>query len=166
MKKDDFFTMNIHERVELVNKLLKKDNNNLRAVAKILGINYSTFTKAMLEGDYVYVKRHNQYYPFFREPGSMPRNSTQEKCMEIDFIKENFATLKKVIDKENKNHPQLIIDKRLFESSKSVTKNFRISPDLYDEFTKVCERHYPYLRIQNIIAQLLLNFIDDHSTKA
>lgn len=165
MKKVDFSTMNIHERVELVNELLRKDNNNLRDVAKILNLNYSSFTKAMLEGDYVYVRRYNQYYPFIKEPNSMTQNNVNGTCKELDFIKENFTTIKQIVDKEKKNIPQFTIDKRLFESSNSVTKNFRISPDLYDNFTKVCNEHYAYLKIQDIIAQLLLNFIDDHSTK-
>ena len=45
MNKDNFTTLGSKQRVHLVNDLLQKEGNDLKNVAKTLGIKYSTYTK-------------------------------------------------------------------------------------------------------------------------
>ncbi|TWN41158.1 hypothetical protein CHCC14525_2479 [Bacillus licheniformis] len=40
-----------------------------------------------------------------------------------------------------------------------------MADDLYKQFVNTCEEQFPHLKIQDIIAQLLLNFIDQYSNK-
>lgn len=164
MNQMNFNMIQVDKRVKLVNELLKKEGFKLEDVAKKIGINYSTFTKLMQDDDYVYIKRENQYYKFIREP-SQNRSHIKHTDDELEYLKEHFETLKKVIEKYDSNI-EFTIDMRLFKStSKISTKNFRISEELYKEFTNVCESTLPHLKIQDIIAQLILSFLDSHSIR-
>lgn len=164
MNKDKFHTANSKDRVAIVNGLLKKEGFDLQKVADALEMNYSTFTKLMQEDDYVYIKRENQYYKFVRDENQIPTISTKTDS-EIDYIMKNFSLLKSLIERYKQNG-DFIIDKRIFRStSKISSKNFRMSDDLYQNFIATCENEFPHLKIQDIIAQLLLDFTDKYSNK-
>lgn len=164
MNKDKFHTANSKDRVAIVNALLKKEGFDLQKVADALEMNYSTFTKLMQEDDYVYIKRENQYYKFVRDENQIPTISTKTDS-EIDYIMKNFSLLKSLIERYKQNG-DFIIDKRIFRStSKISSKNFRMSDDLYQNFIATCENEFPHLKIQDIIAQLLLDFTDKYSNK-
>ncbi|KGR79848.1 hypothetical protein [Ureibacillus manganicus] len=164
MNKDKFLTTNSKNRVAIVNELLKREGFDLQRVADALEINYSTFTKLMQEDDYVYIKRENQYYKFVRDEGQISTISNQSNS-EMDYIKKNFPLLKSIIERY-KHNDDFIIDKRIFRStSKISSKNFRMPDDLYQNFVATCENEFPHLKIQDIIAQLLLDFTDKYSNK-
>lgn len=164
MNKDKFHTANSKDRVALVNDLLKKDGFDLQKVADALEMNYSTFTKLMQEDDYVYIKRENQYYKFVRDVNQIPTLSTKTDS-EMDYIKKNFSLLKSLMER-CKHNSDFIIDKRIFRStSKISSKNFRMPDDLYQNFVATCENEFPHLKIQDIIAQLLLDFADKYSNQ-
>lgn len=164
MNKDKFHTTNSKNRVAIVNELLKREGFDLQKVADALEMNYSTFTKLMQEDDYVYIKRENQYYKFVRDEGQISTISNQSDY-EMDYIKTNFLLLKSIIERY-KHNDDFIIDKRIFRStSKISSKNFRMPDDLYQNFVATCENEYPHLKIQDIIAQLLLDFTDKYSNK-
>ncbi|MBA1160326.1 hypothetical protein H0A35_04760 [Bacillus licheniformis] len=166
MNKDKFYTISSKERVKIVNELLKKDDADLQKVADIIGINYSTFTKLMQEDDYVFIKRDNQYFKFVRDENQIIEHPNDDHTIpELNFIRENFMNIKNLIDR-HKNNDDFILDKRIFRSSSKIaTKNFRMADDLYKQFVNTCEEQFPHLKIQDIIAQLLLNFIDQYSNK-
>lgn len=65
MNKDKFSTMDVDKRAEEINKMLV--NSDLKVVAERLGIAYSSFTKLMQDGDFVYIARENQYFKFIRD---------------------------------------------------------------------------------------------------
>ncbi|KYD07956.1 hypothetical protein [Heyndrickxia sporothermodurans] len=164
MNKDKFHTANSKDRVAIVNELLKREGFDLQKVADALEMNYSTFTKLMQEDDYVYIKRENQYYKFVRDENKIPTISTQTDS-EMDYIMKNFPLLKSLIERY-KHNCDFIIDKRIFRStSKISSKNFRMSDDLYQNFIATCENEFPHLKIQDIIAQLLLDFTDKYFNK-
>lgn len=164
MNKGKFHTANSKERVAIVNELLKSEDLNLQEVADTLEMNYSTFTKLMQEDDYVYIKRENQYYKFVRDESQISITSDQAD-FETDYIKANFPLLKSIIERY-KHNDDFIIDKRIFRStSKISSKNFRMPDDLYQNFVATCENEFPHLKIQDIIAQLLLDFTDKYSNK-
>lgn len=161
MNKDSFTTMSSKERVAIVNDLLSKEGFDLQKVADTLKMNYSTFTKLMQEDDYVFIKRDNQYYKFIRDENQII-SVTAPKDPELDYIKQNFLALKSLIE-QSKNNNDFILDKRIFQSPKFATKNFRMSDELYKQFVKTCEEHFPQYKLQDIIAQLLFNFNEKYS---
>ncbi|HLR79162.1 MAG TPA: hypothetical protein VK119_01015 [Bacillota bacterium] len=162
MNIDKFTSLTAKQRVNIVNNLLKREGFRLQEVAKEIGMKYSSFTKLMQEDDYVYIKRDNQYYKFIRDEKKM-LNNVETDNDEIAYIKENFSTLKELIELR-KDNSDLLLDKRIYHSSsKHVTKNFRISDEIYKQFTRICNEQYPHLKIQDIVSQLLLDFIDKHT---
>ncbi|MDR6244940.1 hypothetical protein [Paenibacillus hunanensis] len=89
MNKESFFTMQYDKRAEEVNKLLQ--SLSLEDVAKKIGVNYSTFTKEMQTGDYVFIKRDNCYYKFLRDPFIGPEKKQNElNSEELNFLKDNI----------------------------------------------------------------------------
>ncbi|MBQ7232431.1 MAG: hypothetical protein IJX07_04295, partial [Bacillales bacterium] len=83
---------------------------DLQQVAAHIGMNYSSFTKAMQEGDYVYIKRENLYYKFVRDENFIIHNHTVEDEVTL-CLKENFELLKAIVTKYNAND-DFSIDKR------------------------------------------------------
>lgn len=159
MNKENFLTLSSKQRVEYVNDLLK-NNHDLQQVADKIGINYSTFTKVMQEDDFVYIKRENQYYKFIRNPNAISAIDNTADDL-TSFLDENIDILKQIIEKYKAND-DFTIDKKIF-ASKLSTKTFRMSEDIYQEFVRTCEAEFKHLRIQDIIAQLLLNFSNNYS---
>lgn len=160
MNKDKFLTLDCQKRVEFVNDLLKNKGFDLQQIAEHIGINYSTFTKLMTEGDFVYIKRDGQYFRFIRDGYTISSidNSADDLTA---FLNENMDALKQIIEKHKAND-DFTIDKKIFDS-KLTTKTFRMPEDLYQQFVLTCEKEFPHLKIQDIIAQLLLNFTDTYS---
>lgn len=158
MDKQKFLTLDCKQRVEVVNDLLK-NNHDLQQVADKIGINYSTFTKVMQEDDFVYIKRENQYYKFIRNPDAISAIGNNADDLTA-FLAENIDTLKQIIEKHIAND-DFTIDKKIF-ASKLSTKTFRMPEELYQQFVLTCEKEFPHLKIQDIIAQLLLDFIDKY----
>lgn len=159
MNKDKFLALSSKQRVEVVNDLLKNKGYDLQQVADFISVNYSTFTKIMQEDDFVYIKRENQYYKFIRNPNAISAidNSADELTA---FLNENMDILKKIVEKHKAND-DFTIDKKIF-ASKLSTKTFRMPEELYQQFVLTCEKEFPQLKIQDIIAQLLLDFSDKY----
>lgn len=159
MNKNNFLNLDSRQRVSLVNDLLKNKVFDLQQVADHIGINYSTFTKIMQEDDFVYIKRENQYYKFIRNENAISTidNSADDLT---SFLNENKDILKQIIEKHKANN-DFTIDKKIF-ASKLSTKTFRMPEELYQQFVLTCEREFPHLKIQDIIAQLLLDFSDKY----
>ncbi|WP_291754700.1 hypothetical protein [Lysinibacillus sp. UBA5990] len=159
MNKDKFLKLNNKDRVTFVNDLLKNKAFDLQQVADHIGINYSTFTKVMQEDDFVYIKRENQYYKFVRDENAISSAENFENELTA-FLNENLDTLKSMIDKHKRND-DFTIDKKIF-ASKLSTKTFRMPEELYQQFVRTCEKEFPHLKIQDIIAQLLSDFTDKY----
>lgn len=159
MNKDKFLNLDSRQRVAFVNDLLKNKSFDLQQVADNIGINYSTFTKIMQEDDFVYIKRENQYFKFYRDERAISfiDNSADDLT---EFLNENIDVLKQIIEKHKAND-DFTIDKKIF-ASKLSTKTFRMPEELYQQFVLTCEKEFPHLKIQDIIAQLLLDFTDKY----
>lgn len=158
MNKEKFLALDCKQRVEFVNDLLK-NNYDLQQVADKIGINYSTFTKVMQEDDFVYIKRLNQYYKFVRDENAI--SATHNSADDLTaYLNENIDVLKQIIEKHKASN-DFTIDKKIF-ASKLSTKTFRMPEELYQQFVLTCEREFPHLKIQDIIAQLLLDFSEKY----
>jgi len=162
MNKDSFFTMDVDKRAEEINKMLV--NSDLKGVAESLGIAYSSFTKEMQKNDFVFIARENQYFKFIRDKELLGTAKPSDKATtdfqeELTFIKENMETLKRLISTLDKS-PTLVLDKEIYNSkAKYVNKNLKLNEAIYGEFSKLCENQFPYLKIQDLIAHSLLEFI-------
>lgn len=93
LNKDEFYSMEPDVRVNHINKMLL--NRSLNEVAKEIGIPSSSFSKEMTNGDYVYIKRENQYYKFVRDLNDIKSNPTSDDSML--FINKNIGTIKKMV---------------------------------------------------------------------
>lgn len=158
MNKESFFTMQHDKRAEEANKLLQ--SLNLEDVAKKIGVNYSTFTKEMQTGDYVFIKRDNCYYKFLRDPFSAPEKKKNELYSEeLNFLKENIEELRELIANNN-DKSILHLDPKIYsKNSPFSVKSIKMNEDIYSMFTSHCEENFPHFRLQDLVAQSLLDFI-------
>jgi hypothetical protein len=156
MNTKEFLEMDYDTRVKKVNELLKKyDDDSLRKVSEFLGLSYSTFCKEMSKGDYVYIKRANQYFKFLREDS--PQKQPLDYNKELEFLRNNIEHLAILIN-GNKNC-ELRLDSRIYTSDSSlVNKNLKINNAIYIEFINLCEKEFNYLKIQDLISQALVEF--------
>ena len=155
MDKDKFLAMTPAERVRIVNKLLQ--DHDLRGVAKVIGIPSSSLSKIMREGDYLYHKADKKYYPFFRSEEDRITSTKGKESNVLSFLEQHENTLKKIIE-QYEYTGLLILDKRIYSNDATFSnKSIRMNNDIYEEFSAFCEKYYPHLRIQHIIAQALID---------
>ncbi|WP_153976931.1 hypothetical protein [Paenibacillus xylanilyticus] len=161
MNKETFFTMQHDKRAEEVNKLLQ--SFTLDEVAEKIGVSYSTFTKDMQAGDYVFIKRDNRYYKFLRDPFSMPpKKQTIVDSEELIFLKENLEKLRSLVKNKNDNSI-LVLDQKIYsKNSQFLVKSIKMNEEIYGRFTQNCVEKFPHFRLQDLIAQSLLDFIEKY----
>ncbi len=134
----------------------------------MLDIPYSTFTKEMQKGDYVYIARENKYFKFIRNKNDYVSSKsyikgTEDYTEELAFLKENLEMLKKLVANSEENK-MLILDKAIYDTkAKFVNKNLKSERSHLRKILKLCESQFPHLKIQDIIAQSLLDFINKYS---
>lgn len=160
MNKDKFFTMTPEERVKEINALLQK--YDLKQIAKMIGIPYSTFTKVMrIGGDFFYHQSDKQYYQFIRSEKGLQKTGRVEQSneVELNFIKENLDHLKALLRLYQEN-TLLLLDEQIYSKKANfVTKSIKMNLEIYEEFSQFCEEHYRHLKMQDLIAQSLLDFM-------
>lgn len=159
MDKETFFRMPPSERVHKVNILLQ--DYDQKELSKIIGIPSSTFSKYMREGDYLYHKADKKYYPFIRSEDQRANGLKKESVEpELIYLKEHYNTLRKLIQHIEQNE-LLFLDKRIYsKGSKYTNKSIRMNTEVYEEFSIFCEEYYPHLKMQDIIAQALIDAMD------
>ncbi|SOC13478.1 hypothetical protein SAMN05880501_107198 [Ureibacillus xyleni] len=156
MNKEQFYNTAPQKRVEIINEMLK--SSSLKEVAKKVGVPESTFSKEMTRGDYVYIKRDNQYYRFIRDKEMVKQNSEQYQDV-ITFIEQNIETLKVIINDYEGFRKMLILDERVYSKQAEYTnKSIKMNGEVYEEFVEFCKDKYPYLMIQDLVAQSLIDF--------
>jgi hypothetical protein len=161
MNKEEFYAIDPDERVEHINKMLQ--NQSINDVAKEIGISPSTFCKEMTTGDYVYIKRENQYYKFVRDMNSIKLTVTSDTT--IAFIEKNINTLRKIVSLYQEQVP-LILDEKVYnKNAEFINKNFRLNSAIYEELNRFWESDYPSYRLQDLIGQAFLEFIQKYRKK-
>jgi len=161
LNKDEFYSIEPDVRVNHINKMLL--NRSLNEVAKEIGIPSSSFSKEMTNGDYVYIKRENQYYKFVRDLKDLQSSVTDNDTML--YLNQNIETIKKVISLFQ-HHTPLILDEKIYSKQLSyTTKSLKMNDNVYSEFTDFCKSNYPTYRLQDLIAQALLDFIQKYGKK-
>lgn len=125
----------------------------------------SSFSKEMTNGDYVYIKRDNQYYKFIKNKNMFKQHPEQFQDV-INFIEQNIETLRAIINDYEGFRKKLILDERVYSKQADYTnKNIRMNGEVYKEFVEFCKENYPYLMIQDLVAQSLLDFINRYKNK-
>lgn len=155
MKQQEFLKMNEEERVSFINQMLVETNaSKLADISMRVGMTPSTFSKKMSEGDYRYSRSMKQYIRKDRNDISM---STEEV---ISFFKENFQSLKEVIERGKTNEEEVfVLSPEVIEKGDYTVKNIRIPKFVNEQFSKLCEDKFSYLRLQDIQAQALWDFV-------
>jgi hypothetical protein len=163
LKKEEFLATDPDLRVKTINKML--ETTPLNDIAKKLDIPYSTFLSEMTKGDYVYIKRDKKYFKFIRNENSLieqTRNSDYSE--ELSFLKKHLDVLKKLVSSHENAQP-MVLDKQVYDvKAKFVNKNIKVNASIYQQFTELCENKFRHLKIQDLIAQALLDFINKYSS--
>lgn len=159
--------MEKNKRAEAVNKLLIGRNQS--EVAKLIGISQSIFSKEMMREDFTYIARENKYFKFVRNQKDAaglrnPHNSTDSP--EMAFLRDNLDRLKQLVDNCEEDIA-LSLDKEIYShDAVFVNKNIRINQAVYERFITHCSERFPHLKIQDLVAQSLLEFVTKYSTDA
>lgn len=158
MDREQFYNTNPDVRVGIINEMLK--NNSLKEVAKQIGVPESSFSKEMTSGDYVYIKRDNQYYKFIRDKNMISHGHQQSEDV-ICFLEQNIEVLKSIIKDHENIKNMLILDEQVYsQKAKYMNKSIKMNSEVYNKFVTFCKEKYPYLAIQDLVAQSLLDFIN------
>lgn len=165
MDKEVFFSMEKNKRAEAVNKLLVGRNQS--EVAEIIGISPSSLSREMMKEDYTYIGRENKYFKFIRHHkdaiGLRSQNNSTES-LEMTFLRENLEKLKQLLADCEENLV-LSLDKEIYShDAVFVNKNIRINQAVYERFISHCSDRFPHLKIQDLVAQSLLEFVNKYST--
>lgn len=156
MNKEEFITLSPKKRVEEVNMLLRK--HSLKEIANILGFKYSTFTTEIRSGgEYKFDKKNQQYARTIAiqdEENSLVENEV------LIFIKHNKQTLQRLVDMYQSNN-LLFLDERVYsKNAKFENKSIKMNKDIYKEFSEFCDAYYNHLKLQDLIAQAILDFME------
>lgn len=153
MDKDSFLTLSAAKRVEEVNHLLR--NHTLKEIAAMLNFAYSTFTTEMRNnGEYQYNKKNKQYVK------AVPLDDKREGDSDsVSFIKENRQTLQRLVEMYQSNNLLHLNEKVYSKSATYENKSIKMNKDIYSDFSKFCDSNYPHLKLQDLIAQALLDFM-------
>lgn len=157
LNREEFITLSPEKRVEEVNHLLKR--HNLKEIANMLGFKYSTFTTEMRNnGEYRFLKKNKQYVRAVTL-GEVVKNEDNEAVV---FINKNKQVFKRLIEMYQSNN-LLLLDERVY-SKKAIfeNKSIKMNKDIYRGFSEFCDNNYPHLKLQDLIAQALLDFMEKY----
>lgn len=81
----------------------------------------------------------------------------------LSFIEDNHDTLKNMISDYENRKKMLILDDRVYShNAKFENKSIKMNNDIHKQFVEFCKKDYPYLTVQDLIAQSLLDFIEKY----
>lgn len=156
MNREEFITLSPERRVEEVNKLLRK--HTLKEVASILDFKYSTFTTEMRQsGEFQFMKKNKQYV---RTVAMQEEEKNKSDAEVLIFVIQNKETLQRLIEMYQSNN-LLFLDERVYtKTAKFENKSIKMNKDIYKEFSLFCDTHYNHLKLQDLIAQAILEFME------
>jgi hypothetical protein len=161
MNKDDFYAMEPHVRVGYINKMLQ--TRGLEEVAKEIGMSPSSFSREMQNGDFVFIKRENQYYKFVRNNNIAIGNGNSQVDETLNLINNNLDTIKRIISLFKDKTPLVLDEKVYSKQAKYTNNNIKMNDLIYKEFVNFCDERYPVYRRQDLVAQALLELMNKYS---
>ena len=79
----------------------------------------------------------------------------------LQYLKDNFDQLKQMLNSEKR--PPLVLDQRIYsKNAVFVNKSIKMNEEIYERFTEFCNENFPQFRLQDLIAQSLLDFIEKY----
>ncbi|WP_445489840.1 hypothetical protein [Niallia sp. 03133] len=156
MNKDQFITLSPTKKVEEVNNLLK--SHTLKEIASMLNFAYSTFTTDMRNnGEFQYNKKNKQYVKAVTLEEISGKDSDS-----LSFITENRQIFKRLIEMYQSNNLLLLNERVYSKTATFENKSIKMNKDIYSDFSKFCDGNYPHLKLQDLIAQALLDFMEHY----
>lgn len=153
------------KRVMEINRMLEQ--HSFKEVVEEIDIPTSTFSAEMARGDYVFIKRENRYFKFLRDGSvsdKLPAQDMVEDYSEaLNFLKDKLHELKRLLATDSP-YP-IVLDKRIYSTQKFSNKNIKVNDNIYKEFTAICEHDFPYLKIQDLFSQSLVDFINKYGNQ-
>lgn len=170
MDTQEFMNLSSLKKVELVNKMLKKEDDfHLKNVASKLGLPESTLSKIIRQNSsYQFNKTSKQYdrimpieeYKRYLQSGSK-EDISQES---LQFISEHLEELKEILHKHEEN--QLILEPEIYDSgSKTITKTIQVNESVYQQFSDLYSSRFSHIRLREIYSKCLLDFIKSYQPK-
>lgn len=150
------------ERAEWINKRLLESNCRLVDIATEIGIPSSSLSKLMISEGYEFSRKLKQY--MVKEEPTLSRKGNQPvKEMIFDYLSLNAEDLIEMID-FHKNKV-LVISPAVYQvkSKDYVNKSFKINGEIYHKFQALLSEKYPHYRIQDAVAQALLDFTNRYN---
>ncbi|WP_206665681.1 hypothetical protein [Bacillus cereus] len=121
-----------------------------------LNVNYSTFTKTMQQGNYIYVKRRNQYFKFIDTEEAKEEVNSIKFEEELQFSREHMDKLKTVL---YISESVLILDEEVYAKDITmVVKSVKVNEKIYNRFAELCEERFNHLKMKDLISQAMLDF--------
>lgn len=118
----------------------------------------------MREGGFTYSQSKKQYektlsledYKEIQTSASIDNGSDEA----LRFIANHINELKRLL---NQHETELLLDPKVYApDSKSVTKSLVVNKEIYEEFSDLCTRQFPHLRLKDIVSNCLYGFVKQH----
>ena len=115
----------------------------------------------MKEGNFVFIKSLNQYCKYITTQNEIPKNSIQKEKEALALLQDNMGFFKNLITSPQSS--PLTLDPHIYAKDTTLaSKSFKINDTIYSDFTRFCEENYSYLKLQDLLSQALLEFIENH----
>ncbi|HCC3140649.1 TPA: hypothetical protein M4451_003022 [Legionella pneumophila] len=169
MDTQEFMSLSALEKVELVNKMLKEEDDfHLKNVASKLGLPESTLSKIIRQNSsYQYNKTSKQYdriMPIEEYKKYLQSGSDENKMEEtLQFVAEHLEELKGLL---HTNETQLILEPEIYDSSStSITRTIQVNEDIFKSFYDLYSSRFSHIRLREIYSKCLLDFIKAYQPK-
>ncbi|CAM5734458.1 hypothetical protein SAFG77S_11625 [Streptomyces afghaniensis] len=169
MDTQKFMSLSALEKVELVNKMLKEEEDcHLKNTATKLGLSESTFSKIMRDNaSFQYNKTSKQYdriMPIDEYKKYLQSGSNENKMEEtLQFVAEHLEELKGIL---HVHENELILEPEIYDSSSTtITRTIQVNEDIYKAFSDLYSSRFSHIRLREIYSKCLLDFIKTYQPK-
>lgn len=168
MNTQQFMDLSALEKVEIVNRMLKEDKNDLKIVASKLGLSESNLSKIIrATSSFQYNKTSKQYeriMPIEEYKKYLQTSSNEEKTEEtLQFIADHLEEIKELLHVHSN---QLILEPEIYDpKSKTVTKSVQINHEIYQQFSRIHASQFSHLKIRDLFSKSLYDFIRVYQPK-
>ena len=168
MDTQEFMSLSALEKVELVNKMLKENDFQLKIVASKLGLPESTLSK-VIRGNSCYQfnktsKQYERIMPIEEYKKYLQSGSNENKMEEtLQFVTEHLEELKGLL---LTHETQLILEPEIYDSkSATITRTITVNEDIFQAFSNLYYSRFSHIRLREIYSKCLLDFIKNYQPK-
>ncbi|WP_431808733.1 hypothetical protein [Lysinibacillus sphaericus] len=152
-----FRNLNSEEQVSLVNQRLIEGSGRIADVATEIGVPASSLSNLLTKAGYAYSRKLKQYVI----KADKERQVEEEPTKLLEYLIKNEDILRRVI--EDYKGATLVLNPIVYKPNvEQVTKSFKLNIEVYNEFHQLLANKYPHYRIQDAIAQALLDFVENY----